>query len=311
MCSNDVAVHSQSFRVRFLSMKALEVKSLWKNYGKAEVVRGLELTVNPGEIYGLLGPNGAGKSTTINMITGIVKIDRGSIHVFGADNQVDVLEAKRRIGVMPQELVADNFFDIGTSLRLQCGYYGVKFDKTWHDEVVGVLDLKPHLAKRVIQLSGGMKRRFLMAKALMHQPKLLILDEPTAGVDVELRRAIWDFVRRLNKEYKLTILLTTHYLDEAEEMCHRIGFIQKGQIIREGSPKELMSSIHERIIKVQTAQPIDGETELTIQTRHDQIQQSLTSFFEKLPVSNEVTDIKILHPDLEDVFINLMGSKSV
>lgn len=288
---------------------ALSFENVHKHYGKNHVVQGVSLQIPEGIIFGLLGPNGAGKSTLITMTTGVTSISSGVIKVFGTDNQIDPKTAKKNIGVMPQELVADNFFDVGTSLRLQPGYYGAEFDPEWHDRVVKVLDLQQHSKKMLLQLSGGMKRRFLMAKALMHKPKLLILDEPTAGVDVELRRSIWDFVRVLNHEFKMTILLTTHYLEEAEQMCSQLAFLQKGQIIAQGTPRSLLDRIQTRTIQVQTVGKAGGEPKIfqkeTVQT---EVQAELMAYCSSIPASDQIIDIKIQQPSLEDVFVQLMNA---
>lgn len=170
-----------------MSSPALAIQNLSKGYDGTLAVNDISFAIEPGEIFGLLGPNGAGKSTTINMIGGVSRIDRGSIEIFGSDNQRDYRTTRRQIGLMHQEVVIDNFFTIDETLRFHAGYYGVRDDASWRQQLIDRLGLKPHLHKVMIKLSGGMKRRFMIAKALIHKPRLLILDEPTAGVDVELR----------------------------------------------------------------------------------------------------------------------------
>ncbi len=209
---------------------ALAMAGLRKSFGGVPVVKDLSLRIEPGEIFGLLGPNGAGKSTTINMIAGVTRIDQGRIEVFGHDNQADYVSARRLTGVMHQEVAIDNFFTIDQALRFHSGYYGVRDDPAWRRMLIERLGLGPHLHKVMIKLSGGLKRRFMIAKALIHRPPLLILDEPTAGVDVELRLGLWQFVREINAA-GTTILLTTHYLEEAQQMCGRLAILNHGELI--------------------------------------------------------------------------------
>ena len=182
-----------------MTTPALTINNLKKEYEGLRAVNDISFTIEPGEIFGLLGPNGAGKSTAINMISGVTRIDSGSIEIFGSDNQRDYRTTRRLVGVMHQEIVIDNFFTIDEALRFHSGYYGVRDDARWRRQLIDRLGLKPHLHKVMIKLSGGMKRRFMIAKALIHKPRLLILDEPTAGVDVELRYTLWDFVREINQ----------------------------------------------------------------------------------------------------------------
>jgi ABC-2 type transport system ATP-binding protein len=209
---------------------ALTILDLVKHYDSQPAVKGISFTIAPGEIFGLLGPNGAGKSTTINMIAGVTRIGGGRIEVFGYDNQRDYRTTRRLVGVMHQEVVIDNFFTIDQTLKFHAGYYGVRVDPVWRQRLIERLGLGPHLHKVMIKLSGGLKRRFMIAKAMLHKPRLLILDEPTAGVDVELRHTLWEFVREINGE-GTTILLTTHYLEEAEQMCDRIAIMHHGELI--------------------------------------------------------------------------------
>ncbi len=228
-----------------MSLPALSIANLSKNYDGVPAVNDISLQIEPGEIFGLLGPNGAGKSTTINMIGGVTRIDSGSIEVFGYDNRKDYQKTRRMVGVMHQEVVIDNFFTIDQTLRFHAGYYGVRDDVAWRQRLIERLGLTPHLHKVMIKLSGGMKRRFMIAKALIHKPKLLILDEPTAGVDVELRHTLWDFVQEINQQGS-TILLTTHYLEEAERMCHRIAIMNHGNLIALDSTATMLKNLGTR-----------------------------------------------------------------
>lgn len=230
-------------------MNALTVNNLAKSYDGNQAVKGINFTIKEGEIFGLLGPNGAGKSTTINMIAGVVRIGAGSIEAFGYDNQRQYRQTRRLLGVVHQEIVIDNFFNVDQALRMHAGYYGVKDDPAWRELLVERLGLQPHLHKVMLKLSGGLKRRFMIAKALIHKPRLLILDEPTAGVDVELRHGLWDFVHEINKQ-GTTILLTTHYLEEAEQMCNRLAIMNHGEIIAMEDTAELMRRMANREVKL-------------------------------------------------------------
>jgi ABC-2 type transport system ATP-binding protein len=238
-----------------MTIPALAIHNLSKEYDGAIAVNDISFTIEPGEIFGLLGPNGAGKSTTINMIGGVSRIGNGSIEIFGADNQKDYRTTRRMVGVMHQEIVIDNFFTIDQALKLHAGYYGVRDDEAWRLQLIDRLGLKPHLHKVMIKLSGGMKRRFMIAKALIHKPRLLILDEPTAGVDVELRHTLWDFVREINQQ-GTTILLTTHYLEEAEQMCDRLAIMNHGKVIALESTATLLQELGTRTIIVHLQEAI-------------------------------------------------------
>ncbi len=225
---------------------ALKLDGLRKSFGNNEVVKGISLEIRPGEIFGLLGPNGAGKSTTINMITGVTRLGAGKVSIFGCDNESEYIQTRRLTGVMHQEIVVDTFFTIEKALEIHSGYYGAADDKEWRELLIERLALGPHLTKSMNRLSGGMKRRFMVAKALIHKPKLLILDEPTAGVDVELRQQLWAFVREMNQKQGTTVLLTTHYLEEAEEMCERVAIMNHGSIIALDRTKGLLDKLDDK-----------------------------------------------------------------
>jgi ABC-2 type transport system ATP-binding protein len=228
---------------------ALAISALTRDYDGQPAVKGISFTIAPGEIFGLLGPNGAGKSTTINMITGVARLGGGRIEVFGFDNQRDYRITRRLVGVMHQELVVDSFFTIDQTLSFHAGYYGVKVEPAWRETLIERLGLGPHRHKVMVKLSGGLKRRFMIAKAMLHKPRLLILDEPTAGVDVELRHALWEFVREINRA-GTTILLTTHYLEEAEQMCGRIGIMHHGELIALEATGALVERLGTRGVEV-------------------------------------------------------------
>jgi ABC-2 type transport system ATP-binding protein len=235
--------------------KALHIENLAKAFAGVAVVKNLNFDIEQGEIFGLLGPNGAGKSTTINMISGISQIDSGRITAFGYDNRSQYRKTRRMLGVVHQEVVIDNFFTIDQALRLHAGYYGVADDPHWRQELIDRLGLGPHLNKVMLKLSGGMKRRFMIAKALIHRPRLLILDEPTAGVDVELRHSLWEFVREINRN-GTTILLTTHYLEEAEQMCGRIAIMNHGELVALEQTRELVRRLSHKRLKLWLEHPL-------------------------------------------------------
>ncbi|MCK4508151.1 MAG: ABC transporter ATP-binding protein [Desulfuromonadales bacterium] len=302
-----------------MSIPALAIKNLSKEYDGSLAVNDISFTIEPGEIFGLLGPNGAGKSTAINMIGGVSRIGSGTIEVFGFDNQSDSRTTRRMVGVMHQEIVIDNFFTIDQALRFHAGYYGVRDDAAWRQRLIDRLGLKPHLHKVMIKLSGGMKRRFMIAKALIHRPRLLILDEPTAGVDVELRHGLWEFVREINRQ-GTTILLTTHYLEEAEEMCDRIAIMHHGDLIAMEDTRDLVRRLSDRQLRIWLAEPLtvipagleewlpelkaDGQMLQLNLPKGGEVGLILSHLCElKLPICDIETD----QSNLEDVFIHLTG----
>lgn len=219
---------------------AIAVRQLHKHFGHVHALRGVDLEIRQGEFFGLLGPNGAGKSTLINILAGLTRPDSGSAAVMGHDVQRQSVAARRAIGVVPQELVFDPFFEVRDFLRIQAGYYGVaRKHKAWIDELLSALGLADKASTNMRELSGGMKRRVLIAQALVHKPKVLVLDEPTAGVDVELRQTLWAFAQRLHAE-GTTIVLTTHYLEEAEAMCERIAIMSHGTVVALDDKRSLL-----------------------------------------------------------------------
>ena len=201
-----------------------------KHFGALKALGGVSLDIAQGDFFGLLGPNGAGKTTLISCLAGLSRPDAGTIKVLGHEVVRDFREARRLLGVVPQELVFDPFFSVRETLRIQSGYFGLRKNDDWIDEILHNLDLTSKAEANMRRLSGGMKRRVLVAQALVHKPPVIVLDEPTAGVDVELRQGLWQFVRRLNGEGH-TIILTTHYLEEAEALCNRIALMKQGQLI--------------------------------------------------------------------------------
>ena len=238
-----------------MSPFAIEIKELTKSYGDVKALNGVDIKIKTGEFFGLLGPNGAGKTTTINILTGLVFRDQGSTKVFGKDTIKDFRFTRSKIGIAAQEFSVDWFFPIEKLLYFQAGYYGIKTKDAapMVDSLLDRLGLSKKRHSRLRQLSGGMKRRFQLAKALVHDPDIIILDEPTAGVDVELRRDLWQYLRDLHNAGK-TILLTTHYIEEAELLCDRVAIIDEGKILKEGNPKILTQELGSAGITINIAE---------------------------------------------------------
>ncbi len=234
-------------------MSAISFKHLTKNYGSLVALNDVSLDIEEGEFFGLLGPNGAGKTTLISILAGLCRPTTGSVEVMGHDVQSDFRSARRLLGIVPQELVFDPFFTVRETLQFQSGYFGIKNNGEWIDEILHHLGLADKANKNMRALSGGMKRRVLVAQALVHRPPVIVLDEPTAGVDVELRQSLWKFISRLNKEGH-TIVLTTHYLEEAQELCGRIAMLKKGQIVALDTTANLLA-------RVNNSQTKDGDLE--------------------------------------------------
>jgi ABC-2 type transport system ATP-binding protein len=220
---------------------AVSIVDVVKHFGSLQALAGVSLDIEQGEFFGLLGPNGAGKTTLISSLAGLVRPNSGSISVMGHDVIRDFREARRLLGVVPQELVFDPFFNVRETLRIQSGYFGIRKNDDWIDEILANLDLTSKAEVNMRRLSGGMKRRVLVAQALVHKPPVIVLDEPTAGVDVELRQGLWQFIRRLNGEGH-TIILTTHYLEEAEALCNRIALMKQGRVVALDTTANLMAA---------------------------------------------------------------------
>ncbi len=219
---------------------AVLVEHLIKSYGSLQALKNVSLDVKEGEFFGLLGPNGAGKTTLISILAGLCRPDSGRAFVMGTNVQTNFIEARRLLGVVPQELVFDPFFTVRETLRFQSGYFGIRNNDDWIDEIMTHLDLTSKANSNMRSLSGGMKRRVLVAQALVHRPPVIVLDEPTAGVDVELRQSLWKFISRLNQDGH-TILLTTHYLEEAESLCGRIAMLKSGQVVALDTTQNLLA----------------------------------------------------------------------
>jgi ABC-2 type transport system ATP-binding protein len=219
---------------------AVSIIDVVKHFGSLQALAGVSLEIAEGEFFGLLGPNGAGKTTLISTLAGLLRADSGSLKVMGYDVVSEFREARRRLGMVPQELVFDPFFSVRETLRIQSGYFGLRKNDDWIDEILANLDLTGKADTNMRRLSGGMKRRVLVAQALVHKPPVMVLDEPTAGVDVELRQGLWQFIRRLNGEGH-TIILTTHYLEEAEALCNRIALMKQGRVVALDTTANLMA----------------------------------------------------------------------
>ena len=299
---------------------AIDIKELTKSYGKVKALSGVDISIKKGEFFGLLGPNGAGKTTTINILTGLVFRGSGSTKVFGKDTITDFRFTRSKIGIAAQEFSVDWFFTIEKLLFFQAGYYGIKPKdaKPMVDSLLERLGLSSKRNSRLRQLSGGMKRRFQIAKALVHDPEILILDEPTAGVDVELRRDLWKYLQDLHSLGK-TILLTTHYIEEAELLCENVAIIDNGKILKKGSPKQLTRDLGEAGISV-VLENINNLNEKELDqykytNDKNRLHFSVKNPDEELPKIIRILSKSGLHiqsiestkSSLEDVFLNLTG----
>lgn len=299
---------------------AIQITDLKKSYNGTIALRGINITIGDGEFFGLLGPNGAGKTTIINILTGLVRKDTGSTRIFGRDTVRDFRFTRSRVGIAAQEFSADWFFPLEQLLYFQAGYYGILKAKAQPrvEELLERLGLVEKRQARLRHLSGGMKRRFQIAKALVHDPDIIIFDEPTAGVDVELRHSLWAYFRDLHKAGK-TILLTTHYIEEAEMLCEKVAIIDKGKVITEGSPKELTRDLGEAGITINLAgweNDLQDLLENYTYTREEgRIHFTVKDPEESLPGIIGILTQKGCHihrvettkSSLEDVFLNLTG----
>jgi len=303
-----------------MSQPAIHIKGLTKSYGDVTALRGVDMTIKQGEFFGLLGPNGAGKTTIINILTGLIFRDKGITEVFGKDTVKDFRFTRSKIGIAAQELSVDWFFPIEKLLYFQAGYYGLTTQKAKPkiDDLLERLGLSGKRESRLRQLSGGMKRRFQLAKALVHDPDIIILDEPTAGVDVELRRSLWQYLRDLHSQGR-TILLTTHYIEEAELLCENVAIIDEGKILKEGSPKDLTRELGTAGITVQLGN-MENEIEsfldkFTFTRDENRIHflvnnpdSAMPEIILQLSKANvQIQSIETNISSLEDVFLNLTG----
>lgn len=296
-------------------LPAIEIRGVTKAYGPVQALCGIDLDVPQGEFFALLGPNGAGKTTLISILAGLARADYGTAKVMGHDVVSEYRRARGALGVVPQELVFDPFFTVRETLRIQSGYFGLRNNDDWIDEVIARLDLASKADANMRALSGGMKRRVLVAQALVHKPPVIILDEPTAGVDVELRQGLWQFVRKLNRDGH-TVVLTTHYLEEAENLCSRVGMLKQGRLVALQSTRALLkefSGIHLRLrmndgglpdsLRPMLASSVErGEWVLALRD-YAQVEDVLAQLRKS---GREVASMELTEPDLEEVFVSIM-----
>ncbi|MBI0037163.1 ABC transporter ATP-binding protein [Gilliamella sp. B14384H2] len=300
------------------STPALELIALKKKYKNGvEALKGINLTVQAGDFYALLGPNGAGKSTTIGIISSLVTKTSGQVKIFGYDLDSDVVNAKRQLGLVPQEFNFNQFEEVLQIVTNQGGYYGLprKLALQRAEKYLRILDLWDKRHSRACMLSGGMKRRLMIARALIHEPKLLILDEPTAGVDIEVRRSMWDFLREINRQ-GITIILTTHYLEEAEMLCRHIGIIQRGELVANSSMRDLLAKSQSETIVIDyvptaTSIALNGYTFTDVESGMLEVkvdkQHGLNQLFEQLNQQDiKVISVRNKANRLEELFVDLL-----
>ncbi len=298
------------------SSHAVTIAGVHKHFGSLHALRGVDLHIEQGEFFALLGPNGAGKSTLINILAGLIKPDAGNIAVMGHDVVTQYRRARQLLGVVPQELVFDPFFNVREMLRFQAGYFGRGPENdVWVDEILEGLGLADKASTNMRKLSGGMKRRALIAQALAHRPPVIVLDEPTAGVDVELRQMLWEFIKKLNREGH-TIILTTHYLEEAEALCHRVAMMKAGQIVALDSTANLLNKFAGKSLRL-TLGEVVLPIEIQALVRHQEAgifsfalsdMAQIEFVLAALRSQNiKVIDMQLNEADLEDVFLSLVG----
>lgn len=294
---------------------AIQIEQVQKHYGSLQALKGIDLTIEQGEFFALLGPNGAGKSTLINLLAGLIRPTSGKLSVMGFDVQEQYRQARQALGVVPQELVFDPFFNVREMLRFQAGYFGRGTENdAWVDEIIECLGLTDKANTNMRKLSGGMKRRALIAQALAHKPPVIVLDEPTAGVDVELRQMLWEFIKRLNREGH-TIILTTHYLEEAETLCSRVAMMKQGQIIALDSTANLLKKLPGKNLRLKLSMALPDTLRPLL--RHEEAFEYMLALTEVTQVEHilaelrqaniVVEDMQLIEADLEDVFVDLVS----
>jgi ABC-2 type transport system ATP-binding protein len=291
---------------------AVEIIDVARRFGAIQALDGVDLMVEPGEFFGLLGPNGAGKTTLISVLAGLAHADRGTARVLGHDVIADYRMARRLLGVVPQELVFDPFFTVRETLRIQAGYFGIRANDDWIDEILHHLDLTARADANMRALSGGMKRRVLVGQALVHKPPVIVLDEPTAGVDVELRQSLWAFIRKLNREGH-TIILTTHYLEEAESLCGRIAMLKAGRVVALDTTQNLLSSFAGLTVRLTVdalpeawadrVQRHEAKTYLLTLADYAELERLLAALRER---GIAIAELSLQEADLEQVFLRIM-----
>ena len=306
---------------------AIEIKQLYKSYSSSKksmdktVLYDINLQVPAGKIFGLLGPNGAGKSTLINILAGLVLKTTGSVKIWGFDQDENPRQSRAAIGVMPQELNLDPFFTPRAALDVQAGLYGIPKNERQSDVILELVGLSDKAGAYARTLSGGMRRRLLLAKALVHRPPILILDEPTAGVDLELRQMLWQNMRKLNEQYGTTIILTTHYLEEAEKMCEELAILDEGRIVARDKTNNLLAEFDRKslIIKTSAGSP-DFPNHCHIESHVRCDGRLVLSYSSSVITAGDVLellrqaligieDVKTVEADLEDVFFKITSSK--
>lgn len=294
---------------------AIEIRGVSKAYGSVRALADISLDIPEGEFFALLGPNGAGKTTLISTLAGLARADAGELKVMGHDVVTDYRGARRSLGVVPQELVFDPFFTVRETLQFQSGYFGLSRNDDWIDEVMARLDLTNRANFNMRALSGGMKRRVLVAQALVHKPPVIILDEPTAGVDVELRQGLWQFIRQLNGEGH-TIVLTTHYLDEAEALCSRVGMLKQGKLVALDSTHNLLKGYSGAHLRLRLAHGALPESLAPMMTKAPTNLEYLLALRDYAEVETVLAEIRrnnltvafmeLEQPDLEEAFVEIM-----
>lgn len=302
-----------------MTHSAIKINGVYKRFGALSALNGIDLTIEQGEFFGLLGPNGAGKSTLINILAGLIKPTAGDVSVMGFDVEKQYQQARQLLGVVPQELVFDPFFNVREMLRFQAGYFGRgRENDAWVDEILEGLGLTDKAHTNMRKLSGGMKRRALIAQALAHKPPVIVLDEPTAGVDVELRQMLWEFIKKLNREGH-TIILTTHYLEEAETLCKRVAMMKHGEIVALDSTANLLNQFAGKNLTLKLAnsalpsslQPMLKASEQNVYTLTLSELGQIEFVLSELRLANvAIEDIQLNEADLEDVFLSLVGGAS-
>jgi len=292
---------------------AVEIVNVARRFGTVQALAGVDLAVEAGEFFGLLGPNGAGKTTLISILAGLTRADAGAARVLGHDVVEDYRNARRLLGVVPQELVFDPFFSVRETLEIQSGYFGIRDNDDWIDEILHHLDLTARANANMRALSGGMKRRVLIGQALVHKPPVIVLDEPTAGVDVELRQSLWAFIRKLNRDGH-TIILTTHYLEEAEALCGRIAMLKSGKVVALDTKRNLLSSFAGLTVRLTADMLPEAWQSRVVREQDGTYLLSLASYaeLERLLAalresSATIAELSLQEADLEQVFLRIMA----